>query len=113
MGRRECGGPDLRAIATFNTAEVSGRVRADVLLLAGRDDHYVPITQLHTQLAALTDTRSCTARVFTQAEQASSHCQVGNLGLAVQVILDWLGGLDRRDAALQGQTPGGNSGRAG
>jgi pimeloyl-ACP methyl ester carboxylesterase len=63
------------------------------------------VTQLYTQLAALTNTRSSTARLFTQAEQAASHCQVGNLGLAVQVILDWLDGLDRRDNVAARPTP--------
>ena len=31
-----------------------------------------------------------TARVFTRAESAQNHCQIGNLGLALRVILAWL-----------------------
>jgi hypothetical protein len=33
---------------------------------------------------------SVSARVFTEAEQAHNHCQIGNTGLAIKVILDWL-----------------------
>jgi len=36
---------------------------------------------------------SVTARVFTRQEQAQNHVQVGNVGLSVRVMLDW---LDRR-----------------
>ena len=53
---------------------------------------------LADQLLTLTAARSVTARAFTEAEQAQNHCQVGNMGLAIKVILDWL------DAA-GGRTP--------
>ena len=41
------------------------------------------------QIATLTHVRSLTARLFTRAEQAQNHVQVGNMGLAFRVILDW------------------------
>jgi hypothetical protein len=37
--------------------------------------------------------------VFTRGEQAENHCQIGNIGLPVQVMLAWLAGLDDRDRA--------------
>ncbi len=84
-------------IARFTTADLSAAVRADVLLLAGAEDHYVPTRQLTDQIATLTSARSVTARLFTRDEQAHNHCQVGNIALSVQVMLDWLAGLDERD----------------
>jgi hypothetical protein len=38
------------------------------------------------------------ARVFTEAEQAQNHWQVGNQGLALQVILGWLDATGGRTA---------------
>jgi hypothetical protein len=61
-----------------------------VLLLAGADDHYVPLKQLRRQAARLVRARSVMTRTFTAAEQASNHCQVGNIGGAVRVIQAWL-----------------------
>jgi pimeloyl-ACP methyl ester carboxylesterase len=80
----------LRSTTSFNTRRISRLVRADVLLLAGADDHYVPLEQLGRQAANLTRARSVTTRTFTAAEQASNHCQVGNIGSAVRVIHAWL-----------------------
>ena len=80
----------LHAIARYTTAEISSRVTRDVLLLAGSEDHYVPVAQFHKQIAVLTNTRSLTARLFTRAESAQNHCQAGNFGLALQVITAWL-----------------------
>jgi hypothetical protein len=28
--------------------------------------------------------------LFTRAEQAHNHCQIGNLGLAINYISDWI-----------------------
>jgi pimeloyl-ACP methyl ester carboxylesterase len=80
----------LRSTTTFDTRRISKRVTADVLLLAGADDHYVPLKQLRRQAANLVNARSVTTRTFTAAEQASNHCQVGNIGAAVRVIQAWL-----------------------
>jgi hypothetical protein len=39
---------------------------------------------------ALTAARSVTVRVFTKAEHADQHCQIGNIGLACRVLTTWL-----------------------
>jgi hypothetical protein len=89
----------LRQCHRYVTADVSPQVTADVLLLCGANDHYVPVAQLRDQIATLTNARSVTARVFTRDEQAHNHCQVGNIALSLRVMLDWLDGLDRRYAS--------------
>jgi hypothetical protein len=77
----------------YETASISSRLRQDVLLMAGAEDHYVPVHQLPDQIATLTHVRSLTARLFTHAEQAQNQCQTGNMGLAFRVILDWMENL--------------------
>jgi hypothetical protein len=73
-----------------------------VLLMAGAKDHYVPLHQLGDQLLTLTDVRSVSARVFTETEQAQNHCQIGNTGLAIKVILDWLDAVGGRTVDPEG-----------
>jgi len=77
----------------YETASISSRLTQDVLLMAGAEDHYVPVHQLPDQIAILTHVRSLTARLFTRAEQAQNHCQTGNMGLAFRVILHWMESL--------------------
>jgi len=83
----------LQKIRAYRTAPVSSRVSQDVLLMAGAQDHYVPLHQFYDQIAMLKNVRSLTARLFTRQEQAQNHCQIGNLGLSVQVIVDWLNSM--------------------
>ena len=88
----------FRRAREMSTRSISRRIEGDVLLLAGTEDHFVPLRMLHRQLEAITGARSLTARIFTHAESAHAHCQLGNLALAVRVILEWLESIEARDA---------------
>src|ERR1700689_3832332 len=99
----------LRSTTAMSTRKISHRVRGDVLLLAGADDHYVPLSQLGRQAGNLTNARSVTTRIFTAAERASNHCQLGNMGAASRLIDNWLGSpagsFVDGDAAARTPTP--------
>lgn len=81
----------MRKTMLYNTKDISSLLTQDVLLLVGQEDHYVPLKQLNEQITSLTHVRSLTARMFTAKEHASNHCQIGNLGLAADVMLQWIG----------------------
>jgi hypothetical protein len=80
----------LKHFQKYETASISPLLTQDVLVLAGAEDHYIPVHQLPDQIATLMYVRSLTARLFTRAEQAQNHCQVGNMGLAFRVMIDWM-----------------------
>jgi len=65
-------------------------VEQDVLILTGAEDHFIPLKMHDMQVKALVNARSVTARVFTRDDQAQNHCQVGNTGLALKVMADWV-----------------------
>jgi len=69
----------------------SDRVEQDVLILTGRQDHFIPFKMHDMQIQALTNARSVTTRVFTQEEHAQNHCQIGNVGLALKTMVSWIG----------------------
>jgi alpha-beta hydrolase superfamily lysophospholipase len=80
----------LKTAARFRTAAYSPRVTADSLLLSGAEDHYVPLTQFHQQMASLTSARSVSGHILTRADNAQDHCHVGNVGLSIDLITGWL-----------------------
>lgn len=80
----------FHAWGEYRTDDVSPQVTQDVLLMAGAKDHYIPLQMLPDQMMTLPGAHSVTARIFTEAESAQNHCQIGNMGLAIKVILDWL-----------------------
>ena len=86
----------FRAMGDFTTRHISSLITQDFLLLAGTEDHYMPLEHFHLQARALTNVRSFTGRIFTKEESAHTHCQIGNFGLALRVMLDW---VDERTAS--------------
>ena len=65
-------------------------VKQDVLILTGREDHFIPFKMHDMQVKALTNARSVTGKIFTREEQAQNHCQIGNVGFALDVMAKWI-----------------------
>ena len=87
----------FQSTKAYVTSDVSALIKQDVLLLAGSEDHLVPMEHFYRQIAMLKNARSMTTRLFTKSDQAQSHCQVGNYGLAFKTIVDWLDGLREQE----------------
>lgn len=77
-----------KCIMNYNTIVFSPLIRQDVLILAGAEDIYT--VYFEKQMKALTNAKSVSGRIFTKEESASHHCQVGNVQLALDYILNWV-----------------------
>jgi pimeloyl-ACP methyl ester carboxylesterase len=77
-----------RTLREYSLTDVARRIECPTLVLAGEDDHFVPLS-LASEFADLVSGPT-TLRVFTTEEGAGEHCQVGNLSLAAGEIYDWL-----------------------
>ncbi|WP_067581975.1 alpha/beta fold hydrolase [Endozoicomonas ascidiicola] len=88
----------LKWAQSLNTREISKHLTQDYLLLAGRSDHLVPLEQFFSQAQRLKNVKSFTGRIFSDEEDAGSHCHVGNNMLAVEIIKSWMDTMAKRDA---------------
>ena len=50
----------------------------------------IPLKMHNMQVKALTNANSITDIIFTKAKHAQNHCQVGNVGLALETMLHWI-----------------------
>ncbi|HKJ60296.1 MAG TPA: alpha/beta hydrolase [Halobacteriales archaeon] len=77
-----------RTLPEYSLTDVADRIECPTLILAGEDDHFVPLAMAREfeELVA----GPTTLRTFRTEEGAGEHCQVGNLRLATGVIYDWL-----------------------
>lgn len=66
------------------------KIRQNVLYLTGRNDHFIPFKMHDIQLALLTQAKSLTDRVYRKNEHAENHCQVGNIKLMLDDIIQWV-----------------------
>ncbi len=66
------------------------KIKQDVLLFSGRNDHFIPIKMHDRQVKALVNAKSVTDRIFTKEDHAQNHCQIGNIGLTLDVMVKWI-----------------------
>ncbi|MEY8764716.1 MULTISPECIES: alpha/beta hydrolase [Clostridium] len=65
-------------------------INQDVLLLAGEDDQYVPISRLPQIQRELCNAASITTKVFTRETGGEQHCQADKITLAFDEIKKFL-----------------------
>jgi alpha-beta hydrolase superfamily lysophospholipase len=80
----------LDAFKAYRLAPVAGRIKADVLIFAGADDHFVPPDQMDLFSKSLTHAHSVTAILYDRASGGSQHCQLGAPSLWQAALFDWL-----------------------
>lgn len=66
------------------------KIKQDVLFFSGNEDHFIPIKIHKRQLEALVNAKSVTDRIFTKEDHAQNHCQIGNIGLALDTMVNWI-----------------------
>jgi pimeloyl-ACP methyl ester carboxylesterase len=80
----------LATLENFSVSDIAAQVQQNVLLMAGAEDRMVPLKEFEKNKKGLTAARSVTGRIFSVEENAQNHCQIGNVKLALDVILDWI-----------------------
>jgi pimeloyl-ACP methyl ester carboxylesterase len=74
----------------YTLAPVASRIRQDVLILAGTDDHFIPFHQTAEFEESLVNARSIMTRIFDRPSGGAGHCQCGNTSLVHASVFDWL-----------------------
>lgn len=80
----------LREYPPYTVKDIGHLVECDVLLIAGEQDHFVPVELMEKNIAALPNARSLTSFVFDIESAGHEHCQVGAEGLLNGAIFEWI-----------------------
>lgn len=80
----------LKKLDDFQMVDVADRITQDILILHGKQDHFIDWRLYKEEVDSLKNAKSITLRLFTQQESASNHCQCGNTQLALDTIMSWL-----------------------
>jgi pimeloyl-ACP methyl ester carboxylesterase len=78
------------ALRAYTLRDVAQRIKGDVLILAGRDDHFVPVEQVKQFEGSLTQARSVTSIIYDRESGGAEHYQLGAVTLWHATFFDWL-----------------------
>lgn len=84
----------LDMLDNYTLADVAGQIEADVLILAGERDYFVPLGQAADFAGSLTAARSVRTIIYDRASGGSEHCQMGAQSLWHADFFDWVADID-------------------
>ena len=74
----------------FQMLDIGDKIDQDVLIIGATQDHFIDYHLYKEEIDALTNTHSLTFKLFTEKQNASSHCNVGNTKLILDTITNWI-----------------------
>ena len=69
------------------------RVTQNVLILSGKNDHFIPIKMHKKTIKSLKNANSVKGIIYNKETNAHNHCQIGNIPLVCKDVLNWLNSI--------------------
>ncbi|TGK03202.1 alpha/beta fold hydrolase [Leptospira langatensis] len=80
----------LSAMRKFSLSDVADKIDQDVLIFAGAEDHFIPISQVDDFKKSLTNARSVKVITYDRESGGAEHCQLGAPTLWQADFFDWM-----------------------
>ncbi len=88
----------VKKLNDFQMMDIADRITQVVLVIGAAEDHFIKRELYKDELDALVNVRSVTYRLFTKAEEASNHCNVGNSKLVFDTMMSWIDLIKSRES---------------
>lgn len=90
----------VQKIRQFTLKGIGDKVTQDMLILAGRDDHMIMPSLFHEEYDLLPNVRSLALQLYTNADDAGSHCNIGNMKLALDTMIRWIDQMNEKNGGI-------------
>lgn len=87
----------VKKIRKFTLKGIGDQVTQDMLILAGRDDHMIMPSLFHEEYDLLPNVRSLALQMYSNQDDAGSHCNMGNMKLALDTMIRWIEQMDEKN----------------
>ncbi|WP_242832621.1 alpha/beta hydrolase [Clostridium saccharoperbutylacetonicum] len=87
----------MLAANKYEYRDVADRITQDFMLLGAEKDHLIRIEKYKDAIDSLKNVKSLTYRMFTEKENAASHCNTGNPKLVLDTIISWIKIIKNRE----------------
>ncbi len=87
----------VQKVRQFTLKGIGDKVTQDMLILAGRNDHMILPSLFHEEYDLLPNTRSLALQLYTDRDDAGSHCNMGNMKLALDTMIRWMDQIDEKN----------------
>ncbi len=79
----------LKKMDQYQIYNIADKIKQDILIIGATKDHFIDYRTVGSEINALTNAKSITVRIFTKQEHGEAHCNLGNLKLCLDTMIDW------------------------
>lgn len=90
----------LNTFRKFSLADVADKIKQDVLILAGTNDHFIPLNQVEIFKNSLTNARSIKTIIYDEEFGGAEHCQLGASTLWQADFFEWIKRFETNNSKL-------------
>lgn len=76
-------------LRNFTLKGIADRITQDILIIGGRNDHMIMPHLFKEEYDLLTNVRSLTFSLYSDKDDAGSHCGIGNMKLILDTMVSW------------------------
>ena len=87
----------VKKVRKFTLKGIGDKVTQDMLILAGRDDHMIMPSLFCEEFDLLPNVRSLALQMYSNMDDAGSHCNMGNMKLALDTMVRWMDQMDDKN----------------
>lgn len=92
----------VQKIRSFTLKGIGDKITQDMLIIGGRDDHMIMPELFHEEYDLLPNVRSLSFHLYTNRDDAGSHCGIGNMELILDTMVSWIRQIDRKNTSKRG-----------
>ncbi len=80
----------VKKIRNFTLKGIGDKITQDMLIIGGRDDHMIMPHLFKEEYDLLPNVRSLSFQLYSNQDNAGSHCGIGNMKLILDTMVSWI-----------------------
>ena len=80
----------VRKVRKFTLKGIGDKITQDMLIIGGRDDHMIMPHLFKEEYDLLPNVRSLSFQLYSDQDDAGSHCGIGNMKLILDTMVSWI-----------------------
>ncbi len=86
----------VKKVRNFTLKGTGDKITQDMLVIGGRDDHMIMPHLFKEEYDLLPNVRSLTFQLYSNQDDAGSHCGIGNMKLILDTMVSWINLINSR-----------------
>ncbi|MCR5320633.1 MAG: alpha/beta hydrolase [Lachnospiraceae bacterium] len=80
----------VQKVRKFTLKGIGDKITQDMLIIGGRDDHMIMPHLFKEEYDLLPNVRSLSFQLYSNQDDAGSHCSIGNMKLILDTMVSWI-----------------------